>query len=148
MWAWRREHCGSWPQGHRGDDGRAHEVQSGCRVSDLCWRGWVEIDQRLAQPYAGAQLEDLRGRDPRLWQLACEQEPQLQIAIAGVGLRAPLAAPPGGRLGRIGEPREMAGTLDLLNNETPAGRPLEHELGFSSSEPLEPLASSNVSNVI
>ena len=32
--------------------------------------GRALIDQRLAQPRAGAQLEDLHGRDPRLRQLA------------------------------------------------------------------------------
>jgi hypothetical protein len=45
------------------------------------------------------------------------------VAVGIVGLRAPLAAPPGGRLGGIGETRDMAGTLDLLDHEPPAGRP-------------------------
>jgi hypothetical protein len=31
------------------------------------------IDQQLARPHAGAQLEHRRGRDPRLRQLAREQ---------------------------------------------------------------------------
>ncbi|HEX9350657.1 MAG TPA: hypothetical protein VF877_05255 [Gaiellaceae bacterium] len=68
------------------------------------------------------------------------QQPQLQIAVGVVGLRAPLAAAPGGGLSGIGETRNMAGTLDLLDHEPPARRPFEHKLALQTVEPLKPLA--------
>src|SRR5205823_14365203 len=101
--------------------------------------GRALIDQRLPQPDTAAQLEDVHGRDPRLRQLTGEQQPQLQIAIGVVGLRAPLAAAPRGRLRRVGETRNMAGPLDLLDHEPPAGRPLEYKLACQPVEPLKPL---------
>ena len=98
--------------------------------------GGALIDQRLAQTHQRAQLKDLRWRDRRL--LAAEQQPQLQIAVGVVGLRAPLAAPPGRRLRPIGQMRPIAGALDLLNNEAPAGRARERELDFMTGELRQP----------
>jgi hypothetical protein len=100
--------------------------------------GGALIDQRLAHPHAGAQLEDVHGRDPRLRQLASAQQPQLQITVGAVGLRPPLAPPLGRRLGRIGEMRAVAGALDLLDDEAPAGRPLERELSLTARKPRQP----------
>jgi hypothetical protein len=82
------------------------------------------IDQRHAQTNQRAQLEHVRRRDPRLRQLAGKEQPQLQIAVGVVGLRPPLAAASGRRLRRVGQMRAVAGALDLLDHEAPAGRPL------------------------
>jgi hypothetical protein len=73
-----------------------------------------------------------------LGQLAAEQQPQLQLTVAVVGLRSPLAAAPDGRLGRIGEMRRVAGTLDLLDHEPPTSRALEREVHILTSETLQP----------
>ena len=80
----------------------------------------------------------MRRRDPRLRQLAREQQPQLQIAVGVVGFRAPLAATLGRRLRRVGQMRPIPGALDLLNNEAPAGRALERELDFMTGELRQP----------
>src|SRR5439155_15956855 len=55
-----------------------------------------------------------------------------------VGLRAPLAPALGRRLGRVGQMRAVAGTLDLLDHEAPAGRPLERELSRAARKPPQP----------
>jgi hypothetical protein len=69
----------------------------------------------------------MRGRDPRVGQLAGEQQPQLQRTVAVVGLRSPFAAASVGRLGRVAEPRDVSGTLDLLGDEPPTRRRLQHK---------------------
>jgi hypothetical protein len=102
--------------------------------------GRALIDQRLPQTHACAQLDDVRGRDPGLGQLTCEQQPQLQLAVTVVGLRALLATAPRCRFGRIGETSDVPGTLELLDHEPPTGRPLEHKLALDSRELLQPFA--------
>src|SRR4051794_7224644 len=61
---WRREHCGSWAQGHRSDHGRAHgAVESGNHVDVLC-RGWSGggdcVVAELAEDVVGAAAEFAR----------------------------------------------------------------------------------------
>jgi len=90
--------------------------------------------KRLAQTHQRAQLKDLRWRDPRLRQLAAQQQPQLQIAVSVVGLRSPLAAAPGRRLGGVGQMRAVPRALDLLDHKPPAGRPLDHKLDPRAGE--------------
>src|SRR6266545_1614877 len=97
------------------------------------------LDQHLAHPHPRAQLEYLRGWDPRLRQLAGEQQLQLQVTVGVVGLRPPLPSPLACRLGRVGEMRPVAGPLDLLDHEAPASRPLQCELGLTSRKLLKPL---------
>ncbi len=102
--------------------------------------GGALINKRLAHPHPRAQLEQVRGWDPRLRQLAGKQQLQLQIAVSVVGLRPPLAATLGRRLRRVGEMRAVAGTLDLLDDEPPAGRPLKREVHIGAAvEAPEPL---------
>jgi hypothetical protein len=96
------------------------------------------IDQRLAQAHQRAQLEDLRRRDPRLGQLAGEEQPQLQITISAVGLRAPLAPAAGRSLGRVGEMCAVADVLDFLEHEAPAGRAFDRKLGLTIGELPQP----------
>jgi hypothetical protein len=74
------------------------------------------------------------GRNPRLGQLAAQQQPELEVAIGVVSLRPALAAALGGRLGRVGQVSGVAGPLDLLADEPPAGRPLEREVGLETLE--------------
>ena len=103
--------------------------------------GGALIDQRLAHPHPRAQLEDVRGRDPRLRQLSRQQ--QLQHADHSRRCRSSRAAC--ARLaavsGRVGEMRAVAGPLDLLDHEPPAGRPFERELG---SQPPNRLSHSRI----
>src|SRR6266542_5312311 len=102
--------------------------------------GGALLDQRLAHPHARAQLEQVRRWDPRLRQLARAQQPQLQITVGAVGLRPPLPPPLGRRLRRVAQMRAVAGTLDLLDDEPPAGRPLEREVHIGAAvEAPEPL---------
>jgi hypothetical protein len=97
------------------------------------------IDQQLAHPHADAQLEHVHGRDPRLRQLAREQQPQLQVTVGIVGLRPPLPSPLDRRLSRVGQMRAVAGPLDLLDHEAPGGRPLQRELDLTTRKLLKPL---------
>jgi hypothetical protein len=114
-----------------------HALVEELRV-DALLPGAALIDQRLAQTHQRAQLEDVRRRDPRLRQFAGEQEPQLQITVRVVGLRPSLAPPPRGRLSRVGQMCAVAGALDLLDDEPPAGRPLDRELGPTVGELSQP----------
>ncbi|HJY75322.1 MAG TPA: hypothetical protein VKE95_01765 [Burkholderiales bacterium] len=68
---------------------------------DALLPGGALVDQRLAQTHQRPQLEDLGRRNPRLRQLVGEQQPQLQITVGVVGLRAPLAPTPGRRLSGV-----------------------------------------------
>ena len=103
--------------------------------------GGALVDQRLAQPHPPTQLQDLRRRDPRLRQLARRQQPQEQVAVGAVGLRAPLAPALDGRLRRVGEVRAMTGARDFLGDEPPARRPLESKMHIVQRvEARQPLA--------
>src|SRR5207237_5056569 len=116
-----------------------HALVEQLRVDALLPRAAL-IDQRLAQTHQRAQLEDLRRRDPRLRQLAAEQQPQLQITVGVIGLRAPLAPASGRRLSRVSQMRAVAGALDLLDDEAPARRPLDDKLHRMAGELLYPSA--------
>jgi hypothetical protein len=116
-----------------------HPLVEQLRV-DALLPGGALVDQRLAQTHQRAQLEHMRRWDPRLRQLAREQQPQLQITVGVVGLRPPLPAAPGSRLGRIREMGGVAGPLDLLDHEPPTGRPVEREVGLTAGELFQPRA--------
>jgi hypothetical protein len=103
---------------------------------DALLPGGALIDQRLAETYQRAQLEDVRRRDPRLRQLAGKERPQLQIAVGVVGLRPSLAPAPGRRLGRIGEMRAVAGPLALEG--TTGWRFVAEEIGSSRTTSTHP----------
>jgi hypothetical protein len=117
---------------------RRHALVEQLRLQPLL-PGGALVDQRLAQPHARAQLQDLRRRDPRLRQLPRREQPQQQIAIGPVGLRPPLAPTLSRRLRWIGEMRAIAGTHDLLDHEAPTRRPLERKLHIETVEPRQPL---------
>ena len=99
------------------------------------------VDQRLAQPHTRAQLQDLPRRDPRLRQLARREQPQQQIAVGPVGLRAPLAPAPDRRLRWVGQVCAVTGAHYFLDNEPPARCALEREVHLVNIlEPRQPLA--------
>src|SRR5439155_1330476 len=54
------------------------------------------------------------------------------------GLGPPLAPASGRRLSRIGQMGAVAGPLDLLDHEPPAGRALERELSLTAGELRQP----------
>ena len=66
-------------------------------------RGAALVDERLARAHPRPELEDVRRRNPRLRQLAGQEQLQQEVVVAPVGLRPPLVPPPGRRLGRVGE---------------------------------------------
>ena len=61
------------------------------------------VDQRVAQPHACAQIEDVLGRDPRLRQPVDHQQLAKMPGVRAVGLGALLSPPPGGGLRRLGQ---------------------------------------------
>src|ERR1700730_5092806 len=97
------------------------------------------VDQRLAQPHQGAQLQDVRRRDPATGEAALEQQVHHQLAVGMVGLGPALGAPPLAELGGIREVSGEAPPLDLLHHEAPARRPLQGEVGVGAwFEALQP----------
>jgi len=98
------------------------------------------IDEGLAKPHQGAQLQDVRRRDPALRKAALEQQVHHQLAVGVVGLGSPLGASPLAQLGGIGQVSGEAPPLDLLHDEAPAGRSLEREVGVGPGlELVQPL---------
>jgi hypothetical protein len=86
------------------------------------------VDERLAQPHQGGQLEDVLGRDPRLRQPPLQQQVAQVAGVALVGLGAPLRAARRGGVGRLGQLNRGAGALQLLDDEPPAGGRLHRGL--------------------
>ena len=78
------------------------------------------VDQRLAQADAGAQVEDVRRRDPRFGQAALDQQLPHEARVEAIGLRAALGPALGARLGRLGQVHLGADALELLDDEPPA----------------------------
>jgi hypothetical protein len=96
------------------------------------------LDQRPAQAGAGAPLADVGRRQPGLGQTPLAQELAQVAGIGPVGLGAPLAAPPGARLGRLGQVRDHTGRPQLLADEQPAGAGLERDLDPPAGKALDP----------
>jgi hypothetical protein len=86
------------------------------------------IDERLAKPHLGAQLEDVLGWDPRARKPPLEQQIAQVPRVALVGLGAPLRSAPRARLRRLGQNDGRAGALQLFHYEPPAGRGLDRRL--------------------
>jgi len=98
------------------------------------------VEQRLAQPHQGPQLQDVRRRDPALGKAALEQQVHHQLAVGVVGLGPALGAPQRAQLGGIGQVGHEAPALDLLRHEAPARGALQGEVGFGAClESLQPL---------
>ena len=97
------------------------------------------VEERLAKPHQGAQLQDVRRGDPALGEAALEQQVDHQLAVGVVGLGAALRASPLAQLGGIGQVGGKAPALDLLHHEAPAGRALQGEVGVGAwLEPIQP----------
>jgi hypothetical protein len=98
------------------------------------------VDQRLAQPRAGAPLAHVRGRDPGLGQAPlAEQRPQPARVLA-VGLGAPLLTPQRARLDRLGEMRHSTRLGQRLAHKQPARAGLDRDLNLRAGEAPDPLA--------
>ncbi len=91
------------------------------------------IDERVTQTDAGAQVEQVLGRDPGLRQPPDHQQLAQVPGVGAVGLGALLVAAPRRGLGRFGEMDRGAGGTELLGHEAPAGRRLQRYLQRSAS---------------
>jgi hypothetical protein len=86
------------------------------------------IDQRVAQPDAGAQIEQVLGRDPRFGQPADHQQLAQVARVGAIALGALLGPAPRGGLGRLGQMDARADRAELLDDEPPARRRLQRHL--------------------
>jgi hypothetical protein len=84
--------------------------------------------EQMPGPDPGTQVEDVRGRDPRLRQPADQQQLPQMPGIGPVGLRALVLALQRGRFGRLGQVHLSADTLELLDHEPPARCGLQSHL--------------------
>src|SRR5919108_3739347 len=82
----------------------------------------------MAPADPGAEIEDVRGWDPRLRQPADQQQLAQMPGVSPVGLRALLRPPQPARLRRLGEMHAGADALGLLDHEPPARRCLQRDL--------------------
>ena len=95
------------------------------------------LRERVAQPHAGTQIEDVIGRDPRLRQpLDHQQLPQMP-RVRTVALRALLRSPQPRGLRRLGQMHARADPAQLLDHEPPAGRRLQRHLQLRAAETLQ-----------
>src|SRR5207245_10888667 len=78
------------------------------------------------------------GWDPRLRQPPLGEQLAQVASVGAVGLRAPLAAPAGGNLGRLGQVRDGARFRQRLTHKQPAGAGLDRHLYLSAGETLDP----------
>ncbi len=86
-------------------------------------------DDGLAQPHLDAQIEDMRRRDPRLWQAVVHQQLAQQARVEFVRLRAPLAVLTHPCLGGLGELDVDAGQRALLSDKPPPRHRLDGDDG-------------------
>jgi hypothetical protein len=98
------------------------------------------VDQRLAQPGAGAPLEHMRGRDQGLRQPPLQEQRAQPPGVLAVGLGAPLPAPQGAGLDRLGQMRDGARLHKRLAHKQPARAGLHRDMQLRAGEPLRPLA--------
>ena len=92
------------------------------------------IDQGVAQPDAGAQVEQVRRRDPRLGQPADHHKLAQAAPVSAVALGRLLGLAPRGGLGRLGEMHARADRAELLDDEPPARRRLQRHLEVPAAE--------------
>jgi hypothetical protein len=94
------------------------------------------VDQGLAQPHGGTQVQDPPRRDPRARQPALLQQLPQQPGVGAVGLGPPLGAAQAAGLGRLSQMREEPGRLELLDHEPPAGAPSTANAPSTRGSPL------------
>jgi len=86
------------------------------------------------KPHAGAQVEQVRGRDPRFGQPADHQQLAQVAGVGAVALGALLGPAPRGGLGRLGEMHARADRPELLDDEPPARRRLQRHFEILAAE--------------
>jgi hypothetical protein len=97
------------------------------------------LRQRVPAADPGPEIEQMRGRDPRLRQPADQQQLPLVASIGPVGLGALLLALQRARLGRLREMSLSADPLEFLDHEPPARRRLQRHLEIATGEPPQEL---------
>src|SRR5919198_1127102 len=101
--------------------------------------GGVLVGELLAQSGAGAKPADVVGWDPGLGQAALAQQRPKPARVLTIGLGPALAAPPGARLGDLGEMGDGPGALECTGDEIPAGARLEGDVDLFAREARDPL---------
>ena len=101
------------------------------------------LRQGVAQPDAGAEIEDVIGRDPRLREPAGHQQLPQMPGVRTVALRALLAPPQGRGLRRLGQVHPRADRVKLLDDEPPARRGLQRHLELLASEAANELVNTS-----
>jgi hypothetical protein len=97
------------------------------------------IDERVAQPDAGAKIEQMRRRDPRLRQPPDHQQLTQMARVGAIALGALLGPAPRRGLGRLGEMDPRPDRAEFLDDEPPARRRLQRDLEVLAAEaPSEP----------
>ena len=91
----------------------------------------------MPRPDPGAQVEDVRRRDPRLRQPADQQQLPQMPGIRPVSLRTLLLALQRGRLRGLGQVHLSADPLELLDHEPPARRRFQRDLETLVGEPVK-----------
>jgi hypothetical protein len=86
------------------------------------------VDEGVAQPDPGAEIQQLVRRDPALRQPAGHQQLPQMPRVSAVVLRALLVAAQRARLRRLREMHPRADPAQLLGHEPPAGRRLQRHL--------------------
>jgi hypothetical protein len=95
------------------------------------------IGQRVTQPHARAQIEQMVRRDPRLRQPRDHQQLAQMPRVRAITLGALLVAAARAGLRRLGQMRPAADRADLLDHEPPTRRRLQRDVQVRATEPLQ-----------
>ena len=98
------------------------------------------LREGVAQPDAGAEIEDVIGRDPRLREPAGHQQLPQMPGVRPVALGALLAPPQRRGLRRLGQVHPRPDRVKLLDDEPPARRRFQRHLELLASEAAQELA--------
>jgi hypothetical protein len=110
------------------------------RRLDSLQPGRALVDQGLAQAAASAPLTHLRRRDPGLGQAPLAEQGAQPARVLAVGLGAPLVAPQGARLDRLGKMSDSTGLGQRLADKQPASAGLDRDPNLHAGEAPDPLA--------
>jgi hypothetical protein len=97
------------------------------------------VGEGVTQPHTGAQIQQVRRRDPGLWQPSDHQQLAQVPRVRAVGFGALLAAAPRAGLRRLGQMRPGTDRLQLLDHEPPARRRLQRHLEPPATEAAQEL---------
>src|SRR5215217_7985576 len=97
------------------------------------------VNERVAQAHAGAQIEQVPWRNPRLGQPPDHQQLPQVPGVGAIGLGAFLVAAQRAGLRRLGEVHVGSDRLELFDDEPPAGRRLQRDLELLAGETAEEL---------